>query len=41
MPSIASDDALILSNRANPGGWNFRERQEKQEADCNHSAMMF
>jgi hypothetical protein len=25
--SIASDDALILPHRANPRGWNFRERQ--------------
>src|SRR5260221_14482921 len=27
MASIASDDALILPHRANPHGWNFRERQ--------------
>jgi tripartite-type tricarboxylate transporter receptor subunit TctC len=26
MASIASDDALILPHRANPHGWNFRER---------------
>jgi hypothetical protein len=25
--SIALDDALILSHRAKPHGWNFRERQ--------------
>jgi hypothetical protein len=25
--NIASDDALILSHRANPAGLNFRERQ--------------
>jgi hypothetical protein len=25
--NIASDDALILPHRANPQGWNFRERQ--------------
>jgi hypothetical protein len=25
--NIASDDALILPHRANPAGWNFRERQ--------------
>jgi hypothetical protein len=28
MASIASDDALILPHRANPRGWNFRERQD-------------
>ena len=27
MAGIASDDALILPHRANPDGWNFRERQ--------------
>jgi hypothetical protein len=27
MASIAPDDALILPHRANPRGWNFRERQ--------------
>jgi hypothetical protein len=27
MASIVSDDALILPHRANPRGWNFRERQ--------------
>jgi hypothetical protein len=27
MASIASDDALILPQRANLHGWNFRERQ--------------
>ena len=26
MASIALDDALILPHRANPHGWNFRER---------------
>jgi hypothetical protein len=26
--NIASDDALILSHRANPAGLNFRERQD-------------
>jgi hypothetical protein len=26
--NIASDDALILPHRANPQGWNFRERQD-------------
>jgi hypothetical protein len=29
MASIASDDALILPHRANPHGWNFRERQDE------------
>src|SRR5262249_25946671 len=27
MASIASNDALILPHRANPSGWDFRERQ--------------
>jgi integrase len=27
MASIASNDALILSHRANPLRWDFRERQ--------------
>lgn len=27
MASIEADDALILPHRANPCGWNFRERQ--------------
>jgi hypothetical protein len=26
MQNIAQDDALILPHRANPRGWNFRER---------------
>jgi hypothetical protein len=26
MAGIASDDAVILSHRANPVGWNFREQ---------------
>ena len=30
--SIASDDALILPHRANPHGWNFRERQGRSVA---------
>jgi DNA-binding winged helix-turn-helix (wHTH) protein len=29
MASIAPDDALILPHRANPDGWDFRERQVK------------
>jgi hypothetical protein len=24
---MVADDALILPHPANPGGWNFRERQ--------------
>jgi len=28
--SIAQDDALILPQRANPRGWNFRERQVRR-----------
>jgi hypothetical protein len=27
MASIASDNALIPPHRANPRGWDFRERQ--------------
>jgi hypothetical protein len=27
MASITPDDAMILRDRANPRGWNFRERQ--------------
>ncbi|SRR6266478_641785 len=29
MASIVADDALILPHRANPRGWNFRERQDQ------------
>jgi hypothetical protein len=28
MASITPDDAMILRDRANPPGWNFRERQD-------------
>jgi hypothetical protein len=28
MASITPDDAMILHDRANPPGWNFRERQQ-------------
>jgi hypothetical protein len=31
MASIASNDVLILSHRANPLRWDFRERQVKNE----------
>jgi hypothetical protein len=33
MASIASNDALILSHRANPLRWDFRERQVEQVAN--------
>src|SRR5712691_4826223 len=36
MASIASDDALILPHRANPHGWNFRERQVQDLAFAVH-----
>ena len=29
--NIGSDDALILPHRANPQGWNFRERPVAKE----------
>src|SRR5262245_28760287 len=32
MASITPDDAMILRDRANPPGWNFRERQPSQAA---------
>jgi hypothetical protein len=33
MASIAPDDALILPHRANPDGWDFRERQVEGQPD--------